>query len=381
MRYLYFFMLLVVSSCGLKDEIFVVDVLSVPTETVNFLSDVAENIDYVPLETKQECLIGHIHNFSVTDNGKFYVNQIGRGILAFDSTGKFLYKLDNEGRGPGEYGRIIDFDVSRDDKYLVILTLKSELNVFEIEEKSFNLLQNISLKGPMPGNIDIVGKNNIVLTYASIYGFEPFHSLILSLSGDTIDYRENYCQYVKNDALMTGTRENIVYKYGDIRFKGVFSDTVFAFNDVSGYTPSFILDSRGKLPMAEDRVSGLSFNNLRDEFLIIASIYESYRYLFYCYEYKGESVYNIFDKETSKKYYVDNKIKLKDDLMGGINFFPLFTVDGVLFMWVDASVLKKHIASDDFKNVVVKYPEKKQKLLELATNLDETDNPVLIVVR
>lgn len=87
-------MLLVVSSCGLKDEIFVVDVLSVPTETVNFLSDVAENIDYVPLETKQECLIGHIHNFSVTDNGKFYVNQIGRGILAFDSAGKFLYKLD-----------------------------------------------------------------------------------------------------------------------------------------------------------------------------------------------------------------------------------------------------------------------------------------------
>ncbi len=53
----------------------------------------------------------------------------------------------------------------------------------------------------------------------------------------------------------------------------------------------------------------------------------------------------------------------------------------MMVMWAEATDLKYHIASDDFKNAVVKYPEKKQKLLELADNLAETDNPVLMVVK
>jgi hypothetical protein len=73
---------------------------------------------------------------------------------------------------------------------------------------------------------------------------------------------------------------------------------------------------------------------------------------------------------------------LYNDIDGGPRFFPNIVVnDSTMVMWAEATDLKYHIASDDFKNAVVKYPEKKQKLRELADSLAETDNPVLMVVK
>ena len=49
-------------------------------------------------------------------------------------------------------------------------------------------------------------------------------------------------------------------------------------------------------------------------------------------------------------------------------------------MSIKVDELKNHIASDDFKNGVAKYPEKKKQLEELANSLTVFDNPVLMFV-
>ncbi len=49
-------------------------------------------------------------------------------------------------------------------------------------------------------------------------------------------------------------------------------------------------------------------------------------------------------------------------------------------MWVTADQLKKHVASDDFKNAIPKYQGKKKELEELANRLNIFDNPVLMIV-
>jgi hypothetical protein len=51
-----------------------------------------------------------------------------------------------------------------------------------------------------------------------------------------------------------------------------------------------------------------------------------------------------------------------------------------MVMWIKASELKDHIESNDFKNNVPKYPEKKKQLEELTSKLTEFDNPILILV-
>lgn len=47
---------------------------------------------------------------------------------------------------------------------------------------------------------------------------------------------------------------------------------------------------------------------------------------------------------------------------------------------MNAIDLKNHVASPDFINSEPKFPEKKAKLKDLADNLKESDNPVLVLI-
>jgi len=75
---------------------------------------------------------------------------------------------------------------------------------------------------------------------------------------------------------------------------------------------------------------------------------------------------------------------INDDLNGGpninIEFAHNFFSGGKLFSFVDAITLKKYVSGEDFKKTIVMDPKKKKELKKLADSLNETDNPVLIVV-
>jgi len=81
----------------------------------------------------------------------------------------------------------------------------------------------------------------------------------------------------------------------------------------------------------------------------------------------------------------ERKSMLADDLGGGPDFnmyFNVYSFNGdMLFSFVEAHALKKHVASEEFKNAKVKYPEKKERIKELSDSLDDMDNPVLVMVR
>jgi hypothetical protein len=55
--------------------------------------------------------------------------------------------------------------------------------------------------------------------------------------------------------------------------------------------------------------------------------------------------------------------------------------DSTMAMYVNVKQLKEHIASNDFKNGLTKYPEKKKELEKLADSLKETDNHILMIVK
>lgn len=71
-----------------------------------------KDIQYVLLETKEECLIGEITEIRYS-NGNFFINDLNttQSILVFNSNGDFLYKINKPGNGPGEYSTPGSFDV------------------------------------------------------------------------------------------------------------------------------------------------------------------------------------------------------------------------------------------------------------------------------
>ncbi len=71
-----------------------------PIEVVK-LTDLVDSVKYIPLETKDECLLSHIE-YIKQDDGIFFI-KAREGVHAFDSNGKFLTQIGRKGDAPGEY--------------------------------------------------------------------------------------------------------------------------------------------------------------------------------------------------------------------------------------------------------------------------------------
>ena len=83
-------------------------------ETIG-LSQIASNIEYIQLETKDDCLMwGGVKRYLFTDDFIFISNK--DHILKFSREGKFIRKIGSPGRGPGEIDLIVNMSILPDKK-------------------------------------------------------------------------------------------------------------------------------------------------------------------------------------------------------------------------------------------------------------------------
>lgn len=78
--------------------------------------DLIENFEYIALETSSDYLIGKVDDLQIA-NDKLYIVSQDR-VLVFDFDGKFVFKIDEIGRGPGEYQRIDNISIDNEKLFL-----------------------------------------------------------------------------------------------------------------------------------------------------------------------------------------------------------------------------------------------------------------------
>ena len=88
----------------------------------NFYDSIINKIDFIPLETTNESLIGHISKIIMMDSlilisDNYKTNQ----LLLFDNQGQFIRKISNRGRGGEEYLDLADIAVDKLNKIIYIL--------------------------------------------------------------------------------------------------------------------------------------------------------------------------------------------------------------------------------------------------------------------
>lgn len=98
----------------------VLDLTETGTDTLGF-GDVFDVVGVVPLETKNECLLGHVSKVEVVDGNYYVLDGQRKAVFVFDGQGAFLRRIGIMGHGHGEYERASDFTVDRDRRRVVIL--------------------------------------------------------------------------------------------------------------------------------------------------------------------------------------------------------------------------------------------------------------------
>lgn len=381
-------LIVLLCSCGRSknfttvDEIIKIDLLSEADMTLSNLSEIASDIQYIPLQTIDSSLISRIDKVVITDDN-IYVNNRGADILCFDKNGNFVSKLSKTGRGPGEYTIIMDFDISSDSKKLILLA-NGKILLYNINGKEYAFAKSIDLYEGVLKISFIPGTDNILLSNGPWFGNETSLNLVINLDRDTLLLKPNCYKYEKLGSGFRAINDAIQYKLGDkVLFKEGFSDTIFYVNSkLDQLAPHIILDSHGTVPPPKVRGDMEYAKAHSGKFSSVAVAYEVPRYIFYYYMYKSTRHKIIYDKESKKKYELTLENAILDDLNGGPNIdLNMQNCTGTYFYTsVDAIKLKNHIQSDDYFNAVVKEQKRKVDLKRIADSVKETDNPLLIIV-
>lgn len=77
--------------------------------------DLVEDYKYIKLETNANCLLGEIKQLQIYKS-KIYI--MTDGLYCFDINGRFLFAINNMGRGPKEILKLYNFSVDDDKIYL-----------------------------------------------------------------------------------------------------------------------------------------------------------------------------------------------------------------------------------------------------------------------
>ena len=359
-----------------------IDLLSEPATEITRISDVATNIEYVPLKTIENSLLKSITKIVTCDN-IIYIRSSLDDIFCFDNKGNFLYNLNKTGRGPGEYTYIVDFDISSDNKALLVLSTGNIL-LFNITGTEFTFNTSISLMKPYPSKISMIpGTTNILLSIDPATGSEQALSILINANGDTLYFKPNHYMFEnKSTRHMHMINESLHYNFGNrVCFKEEFSDTVFFVNSESKrFQPRLILDSHGKGGSPRIRYDTENTKNNLPEYFWVYYIIETHKYIISSYEHNMSRNKVIYDKSSKKKFKIAFDDALEDDINGGPALDPDFCSGNKIYSYIDALTLKEYVTGEEFMNSKVSDPGKKNELKKLADSLKETDNPVLIIV-
>ncbi|MBN2649262.1 MAG: 6-bladed beta-propeller [Prolixibacteraceae bacterium] len=116
MKRFYFIMLAaILFSCATEEKGQLEQInVSIKNSSDYNLSEIADEVTPIILETKKECLISYVSKL-VSTKDFLYVLNANTSLYQFDKQGKFIRQIGDIGRGPGEYERLSTFTIDEDN--------------------------------------------------------------------------------------------------------------------------------------------------------------------------------------------------------------------------------------------------------------------------
>jgi hypothetical protein len=366
-----------------ENKLITFDLRELPETTSVKLSDLGfVDIEYIPLESNEQCVIPEIIEIIVGDD--YYLTHFFTKVYMFQSDGSFVAKIGTEGRGPNEFTVVHDLDIDRKNHNIYLADGWQER--FLVYSEKGDYIRTI--RTPIYAAISFRFTDDGILCYNmnQFANVENSYDLI-DTSGRIIKSYPN--KYPWNKVLQ-GTalfEENLFYRFNNQLFKKeVYSDTVYMFENLN-FKPHLVIEHGEKLLNTKAR-SEMEALPLFEKYVNQKNIFEFGDYIYYefGYDFKlGGKNFNrgfIGSKKDEFQTLINAYNGFINDLDGGPNI-RLRTIkdDNSIISWVDPLQLKTIVNSISFKKSTPKFPDKKQELEKLANSLKETDNPVLIIVR
>ena len=339
-------------------------VISVDINRQSNINEFVSSFDgCVPLETNEDCLVDEIRKLKMVGDTIYIAD--GTKITMFSrSDGSYLGKIHKQGRGPGEYITMTDFDVF-DSMLYVLSDVDREIIVYNTAGE----VQKIIYVSEGFNSLSVVDEDNIWL-YSSDSNDSMYNFILI---GPNAGVKAKY------DPFPT----NLSYIIDDITFCGSDMDTLYTaqyYDNVvyslhrNGYVPLCRFDMNLKYVVSQEELSATPLNKLhetykyKESFRSIMHIDKNGQTLFaetWCF-LDGLALKTCFvkaDMATGKSHFYIRGNEVDER-------FPLFDLSNVI--GYDRKIMISYLPA-----FLAKKYGKKYKINNIA-NLSEYDNPVIV---
>jgi len=169
--------LLSLFSCHKKNESIVIDLNR--NDKVSIF-DLVDSISVIKLETRPECLIKSMDQI-ISNNNRFYIyDRTLYSVFCFDDSGRFLFKINKQGRGPDEYVNCGFINIDKFNDMIMMLVPWGSILYFDLDG---NFISKVRLPEEIIAYNEVYSINKDVLLFLSI---NEYRAAYYSRSGNKL---------------------------------------------------------------------------------------------------------------------------------------------------------------------------------------------------
>lgn len=346
--------------------------------------DLFSEIEYIPLETSDSCLVGSVSRIEFYNNTFLILDLKANSVWVFERNGNFKARIGTEGQGPGEYARLEGVYVDTLAKKILMVDQYKYLvydlyNYHFIEECKFP-------RGSSSFNYIYLEKDLFALYYPdySKDGLLQNGKIIVAEKGEMVV--AHLPKNTDTDCLIfcfpyTRRSDGVVFLVES------FNDTIYCMRgkDLQPYARFDF----GKYHLPDDIFSGVSEDKKFDKVLNgkyaqqPATFMDNGQYTFFTFLVtKSKYMYQYLNLKERNCCYLFYSI-MPDEV--GLAYMPEVPVESIcfndnLFIWgVSLSGFKSLLSeSNKDQNDVFLNSAKYKEMVNLSEKSDD-DNPILVV--
>ncbi len=352
-------------SCDNKEEsdIFTIDIDNAIDVNHHALMEAIESIEFIPLETNTENLMGFINRVSLINDHIYIFDHLSNKIHIFNSTGKWLNTLNKKGKGPGEYLYIKNFRVDENGA-LYVMTHGKIL----MYNKDLHFIGEIII--PDDGNkirdFYLFGKENII--FYKTYNKNGDNSLLQHFKSNKII--KQYGQITTRDNF----GHNRFVKYNDkINFIPPFYS-----NDILSIDENFNIIKKYRIKLNNKSLKN-SNSNIKLKHpkgiknYMILTFLETDRYIYFAYN--GTPIQHCLYNKTTGSCYKSIKSWSKEKYGFTLNAYNTDANNNYL-LGIESSIVLINNAKDLKADTIIN-----EEQVKTIKELKVTDNPVVIKIK
>ena len=355
------------------------------------LSEIAESIEYVKLETTPESLIS-TGTFLVGEKYIVYCNRNPAKVILFDRAGKYIREIGTIGKGPGEFMYPVYIELNSDENKLLVESYEPRSNkLFE-----FNIQGELLKTGTIPsrseGGLKYTKDNKYIYMQARYMRDSLNYPRIIVLddnfSNPEVIHSINI--NVNPDQMQVYHLRNL-FSRGELgfNFRDCLDDTLYSIDKNFHIEPKYILNvGENKPPYDKMTIKEWDsysnnveiLNELNEYLLMTARVNGKMHYLAY-----NKANQDFFSIEKPKQCDGSDGHGLKDDLMGT---GPYWMWDGAdlkhnsFYDQLDLVDLKELVKTDCFNNDQgFKTTVYRDDLKKIVDGSSIEDNPIIRIIK